>query len=81
MDVRLFECRISYNLGLEGVFQRECQTIRMGGDEIQELCFRAELTDRRIVELAVLHHTILSVVDVRDSTDNDGTRLGSSDSL
>ena len=47
----------------------------MGGDEIQELCFRAELTDRRIVELAVLHYTILSVVDVRDSTDNDGTRF------
>ena len=76
MSMRLFECRISYNLGLEGVFQRECQTIRMGGDEIQELCFRAELTDRRIVELAVLHYTILSVVDVRDSTDNDGTRFG-----
>ena len=62
--------------GLEGVFQRERQTIRMGGDEIQELFFRAELTDRCIVEIAVLHHTILNVVDVRDSTENDGARFG-----
>ena len=67
---------MSYNLGLEGVFQSERQTVRMGGDEIQELCFRAELTDRRIVEIAVLHHTVFSVVDVRDSTENDGTRFG-----